>query len=95
MLDTQSIRRKGMKEIIRIDGETAFQTIDIRDCILGAVDDGCLDKCDLIIGLVKFLSVDQVKEFCGRNEIDLDWLAEWERHAEWEEEHRHRFIKCT
>ena len=50
---------------------------DLRDCLIGAVDDGCLDKRDLIIGFVKFLSEDEMEEFCRLNEIDIDWLAEW------------------
>jgi len=51
--------------------------IDIRDCIIGAVDDGCLEKRNLIVSFVKFLSVDELSEFCRINEIDEDWLAEW------------------
>ena len=50
---------------------------DLRDCLIGAVDDGCLDARNLIIGFVKFLSEDEMEEFCRLNEIDIDWLAEW------------------
>jgi|TARA_R110002020_G_scaffold168688_1_gene357602 hypothetical protein len=50
---------------------------DLRNWLIGAVDDGCLDKRDLIVGFVKFLSSDEMIEFCRLNEIDIDWLAEW------------------
>jgi len=55
---------------------------DLRGWLISAVDDGCLDKRDLIIGFVKFLSVDEMVEFCLLNEIDINWLSifseEWE-----------------
>jgi len=69
MIDTINSRKH--RERYRVFGR------DLRDCLIGAVDDGCLDKRDLIIGFVKFLSIDDVEEFCRLNEIDIDWLAEW------------------
>ena len=50
---------------------------DLRGWLISAVDSEYLDKRDLIIGFVKFLSVDEMVEFCRLNEIDIDWLAEW------------------
>jgi len=55
---------------------------DLRGWLISAVDSEYLDKRDLIIGFVKFLSVDEMVEFCRLNEIDINWLStfseEWE-----------------
>ena len=55
---------------------------DLRGWLISAIDSECLDKRDLIIGFVKFLSADEMVEFCLLNEIDINWLSifseEWE-----------------
>lgn len=49
---------------------------DTTNKVLQMVEDGVLDKDNLIRDLLGYLSEDEVKQFCNANDILPDWVDE-------------------